>query len=43
MLDEAELAEHLNMVSEATKHMAAFRDILEGKGNSNEVPMPKPS
>jgi len=43
MLDEAELAEHLNMVCEATKHMAAFRDILEGKDNSNEVPMPKPS
>ena len=43
MLDEAELAEHLNMVSEATKHMAAFRDIVEGKGKSNDVPMPKPA
>jgi hypothetical protein len=42
MLDDAELAEHQNMVAEATKHMAAFRDILEGKGKPSEVPMPKP-
>jgi hypothetical protein len=42
MLDDAELAEHQNMVAEATKHMASFRDILEGKGKPSEVPMPKP-
>jgi ATP-dependent protease HslVU (ClpYQ) peptidase subunit len=43
MLDEAELAEHQNMVTEATKHMAAFRDILGGKGKASDVPMPKPA
>jgi hypothetical protein len=42
MLDDAELAEHQNMVAEATKHMASFRDILEGKGKPSDVPMPKP-
>jgi Proteasome subunit len=41
MLDDAELAEHQNMVAEATKHMASFRDILEGKGKPSDVPMPK--
>lgn len=40
MLADAELAEHLNMVAEATKHMATFRDILEGKGKPSDVPMP---
>ena len=43
MLDDAELAEHQNMVAEATKHMASFRDILEGKGTiwlgDKEVPV----
>ena len=42
MLDDAELAEHRNMVAEATMHMATFRDILEGKGKPSDVPMPKP-
>jgi 20S proteasome alpha/beta subunit len=41
MLDDAELAEHQNMVAEATKHMAAFRDIMEGRGKPSDVPMPK--
>jgi ATP-dependent protease HslVU (ClpYQ) peptidase subunit len=43
MLDDAELAEHQNMVAEATKHMAAFKDIVEGKGKPSDVPMPKPA
>lgn len=43
MLDEAELAEHQNMVTEATKHMAAFKDIMEGKGKASDVPMPMPA
>lgn len=41
MLEEAQLAEHLNMVAEATKHMASFRDILEGEGKPSDVPMPQ--
>jgi hypothetical protein len=40
LLEDAELAEHLNMVAEASKHMATFRDILEGKGKPSDVPMP---
>jgi hypothetical protein len=40
LLDETELAEHLNMVAEATKHMASFRDILEGKSKPSDVPLP---
>jgi 20S proteasome alpha/beta subunit len=40
LLDETELAEHLNMVTEATKHMASFRDILEGKNKPSDVPLP---
>ena len=40
MLSDAELAEHENMVAEATKHMAGFRDILEGKGKPSDVPLP---
>jgi 20S proteasome alpha/beta subunit len=43
MLDDAELEEHLNMVAEATKHMASFKDIMEGKGKPSDVPMPKPA
>ncbi len=31
MLDDAELAEHRNLVNGAMAHMASFRDILDGK------------
>lgn len=41
LLDESELAEHGNMVAEATRHMASFRDILEGRTKVSDVPMPK--
>jgi 20S proteasome alpha/beta subunit len=40
LLDDNELAEHLNIVAEATKHMATFRDILEGKQKPKDVPLP---
>lgn len=43
MIDQEELAEHQNMVAEATKHMAAFKDIVEGKVKASDVPMPKPA
>jgi hypothetical protein len=40
ILEDVELAEHLNMVAEASRHMASFRDILEGKGKLSDVPIP---
>jgi hypothetical protein len=42
MLEDAELAEHQNMVAEATEHMASFKDIVEGRGEASDVPMPNP-
>lgn len=40
MLGEAELAEHRNIVSDATKHMASFKDIIQGKAAAS-VPLPQ--
>jgi Proteasome subunit len=39
-LDEAELREHRDMVAEATRHFAEFREILTGKKAASEVPKP---
>jgi ATP-dependent protease HslVU (ClpYQ) peptidase subunit len=38
LLDETELAEHLNMVAAATTHMSGFRDILEGNSTRRTFP-----
>jgi ATP-dependent protease HslVU (ClpYQ) peptidase subunit len=38
-LNDQELAEHTNMVEEATRHFAAFKDVLNGK-NSPAIPKP---
>ena len=40
MLDDDELAEHRDMVTAATEHMRGFRDVLEGKTDTREVPRP---
>ena len=40
-LDDDQLAEHRNMVADATRHMAKFRDVLEGKAEASNVPKPQ--
>ena len=41
MLTEADLQEHGNMVDEATKHMAGFRETVLGETGASAVPKPK--
>lgn len=41
-LDDDELSEHENMVADANRHMAQFKDVLEGKSEASEVPKPAP-
>jgi ATP-dependent protease HslVU (ClpYQ) peptidase subunit len=43
MLSEDELAEHHSSVREATKHMATFRNILEGTAAPAMIPPPMPT
>ena len=40
MLEQDELDEHANLVSDATLHMRKFRDILEGKQEAEAPPQP---
>lgn len=40
MLGDDELAEHGNMVNEATRHIASFKDVVEGKAGTSDVPQP---
>ncbi len=40
LLDDDELAEHRNLVNDATKHMRGFRDVVEGQAGTSDVPMP---
>lgn len=40
-LDDAELAEHRNIIDDATKYFGKYKDIMGGAGSSAEVPRPK--
>ena len=40
-LDADELAEHKNMIDEATSHFSKFKDVLEGEETEATVPVPK--
>jgi hypothetical protein len=40
MLTDDELAEHVDMIAEATKRLQSFRDVLEGAVEAKEIPQP---
>jgi len=40
MLDENEIAEHENVVTDATEHMRSYLDVLEGKEDAKAPPEP---
>jgi hypothetical protein len=40
MLTDDELAEHADMIAEATKRLQSFRDVLEGSVEAKEIPQP---